>query len=606
MAQLQLLSGDKYEQLSTSQALHTIPVFAERGSIFDRHGRDLALSVRRSTVYADPALVLDPLTEAAKLAPVLHADQAFLVKQLSAKPSRFQYLAHTVPDDVAAQVRTMALPGIGMLPESARSYPAGSLAQVLLGTVGTEGHGLFGLESQYNSVLSGHPGKVVVEQDPQGHDIPNTEKTLVDAQRGADIVLTIDENLQWETEYALLDQVTATEAKAGMAAVIDVKTGQVLSMASVTGSNASGPARVALPDEHNAPLTDLFAPGSTTKLITLSWALEHHHITPESVFQVPYSIKVDPHVKPFFDAEWHPQERMTVADILRESSNVGTIQIAQTMTNEEIADGVRAFGLGKRTSVHWPGQPDGLLLDPAQYYATGKAATAIGYGAATTGMQMLDAFTTIANGGTTRPPYMVSATIDEKGRRNAVDVPKGQRVVTTATAKTMTAMMQGVVSSGTGTCAAIPGYPVAGKTGTSKKLAADGKYSDSATMASFIGFAPADHPRFAAIVVLDEPAFEFEFGGAAAAPVWSEIMRFALTEFGVPPTDITDAQYNAARAAAKYSSCTVPHGDDLTRALARLHEQRVVAAEKATKTAKSGASTTTSSLPSNPSPVNAR
>jgi len=606
VAQLQLMSGDRYQRLSVEQTLHKIPISAERGSIFDRNGRDLALSVQRSTVYADPTLVADPVATAAKLAPILHVDQQYLVRQLSSRPSRFAYLAHTVPDEIASTVRGLRLPGIGLVAESERSYPADTLAGAVIGHVGRDGHGLDGVEYLYDSLLEGRPGEIVVEQDPNGLDIPSTQRTRVDARRGTDVVLTLDENLQWEAEYALLDQVRLTNAKGGMAALLDVTNGDVVALASVHGATATQPVRVAEPGEHNAPMTDLFAPGSTTKLITMSWALEHHHITPSTTFTVPYAIQVNRAVKPFYDAEWHPVEDWTMAEILRQSSNVGTIKIAQTMKNRELADGLRAFGIGSRTSLDWPGQPDGLVLPPSQYYATGKYSTAIGYGAAVTGMQMLDVFTTIANGGVTRPPHLLDATVNATGIRTPAQVPAGRRVVSAETATEMTRMMQGVVANGTGVCAALPGYPVAGKTGTAKKLLPSGKYSDTATMASFIGFAPADHPKFAAIVVLDEPATAFQFGGAAAAPAWSEIMQFALTQYRVPPTDPTDSQYNEARAAARASgqSCAVPHGPNLERAIAarQVAEARAAAQADAQRLAtKPEAATAASSLAPNPS-----
>jgi cell division protein FtsI (penicillin-binding protein 3) len=566
VAHLQLMSGDYYRRQGVEQARHTIPVHAERGSVFDRNGRDLALSVRRSTVYADPEFVVDPAGTAANLAPLLHVDEQYLAKQLSAKPNRFAYLARTVDDATALAVQRLGLPGIGFVPESARSYPSGALAGALVGRVGREGNGLDGIEYLYDSLLQGRPGELVVEQDPDGRDIPNTQRTRVVAQRGTDIALTIDGGLQWEAEYALLDQVQATAAKGGMAAVVDVTNGDVLAMATVRGRTATEPARVAQPGQWNAPLTELFAPGSTTKLITLAWAIEHGKVRPDTRFDVPYWISIDPHVKPYRDAEWHTERTMSVADIMRESSNVGTIKIAQRMKNHEMADAVRAFGLGTRTAIDWPGQPEGLMLPPEQYWSTGKAATAIGYGVSVTAMQMLGAFTTIANDGVTRPARLLAATIDADGDRHTTDVPGGRRIVGSRTARTMTNMMERVVSDGTGACAAIPGYPVAGKTGTSKKQV-NGAYSDTATMASFIGFAPADRPRFAAIVVLDEPMYDYQFGGTSAAPVWAEIMQFALSQYWVPPTDPHAGQYMRSRAVAK-TLCTVPHGEDLARLIA--------------------------------------
>jgi cell division protein FtsI (penicillin-binding protein 3) len=576
VGQLQIANGAKYKQLSVDLALHTIPLPAERGSIFDRDGRDLAMSITRTTVYADPSLVVDPAAEAARLAPVLRVPQRALLDALAdkgnpQKPRRFAYLAHTVDDSTASLVQAMRLPGIGFMPEAARSYPADPIAAAVVGRTHSDGTGADGIELEYNKLLEGKAGSLVVEQDPLGHDIPNTERTQVDARRGTDVVLTLDEDMQWQAEYSLLDQVKATNANGGMAVVLDVQTGDVLAMASVRGAKNGEPAHVANGGDGNAPLTDLFEPGSTNKLITLSWALEHGHVTPNTMFSVPYSIRVDPHVKPYTDAEPHYGtadgiEHWTTADILRESSNVGTIEIAQRMHNQELADGLRAFGLGSPTAIEWPYQPRGLLLDPANYYATGKYSSAIGYGVAVTGMQMLDAFTTIANGGVTRPPRLLAATIDADGTRHAAPTRDGTRVVSSNTAAVMRHMLEGVVAQGTGACAAIPSYLVAGKTGTAKKALPTGGYSSGATMASFIGFAPAVHPRFAAIVVLDEN--NLSYGGAVAAPVFSEIMQFALQQYGVSPSDLSNSQYAAAQATAKRAgnSCVVPHGSALAAA----------------------------------------
>ncbi len=360
VGQLQIADGGRYKKLSVDLALHTIPLTAERGSVFDRNGRDLAMSIERTTVYADPTLVVDPISEAARLAPLLRKDEPTLLAALSAKgtpksPRHFVYLAHTVADSVAAAVQALKLPGIGFVPESARSYPAGSIAGSVIGAVHSDGSGAAGVEHEYNSLLTGKSGSLEVEQDPLGHDIPDTQRTQVDAQRGTDVVLSVDENLQYQAEYSLLDQVKATGANSGMAVVVDVTTGEVLAMASVIGTTATGPAHVAGPEDHNAPLTDLFEPGSTNKLITLSWALQHGHVTSTTEFAVPYSYRVPGQVgAPYNDADPHVGvpggiEHWTTADILRESSNVGTIKIAQTMTNQEVADGVRAFGLGSKT-----------------------------------------------------------------------------------------------------------------------------------------------------------------------------------------------------------------------------------------------------------------
>jgi cell division protein FtsI (penicillin-binding protein 3) len=580
VAQLQLFSGDKYTNLAAASTVREVPLNAERGSIFDRNGRDLALSIRRTTIYADPKFVADPLATAKALAPLVKVDEQTLLQRLSDKgtpeqPRRFVYIARTVSDDVASAVEAAKLPGIGFVPESARSYPAGTVAGSLIGAVHADGTGAAGIEYVYRDLLAGKPGKLVVEQDPLGHDIPNTPRSQTDAVRGTDLVLTLDENMQYEMEYSLLDQVIATQAKGGMAAIVDVKSGDVLAMSTVLGPSAKEPARVARPGERNNPLTELYEPGSTSKLITISWALEHGLVTPSTAFNVADHIYVDPAVeKPYVDHDPHEITRWTTSDIMQHSSNVGTIMVAQKMHNQDMNDAVRAFGFGSKTNIDWPGQPNGLLIPPDQYFATGKYATSIGYGTAVTGMQVLGALTTIANDGVTRPARLLDATIDENGDRHAVSTPAGKRVVSSATAQQMGTMLQGVVAGGTGACAAVRGYTVAGKTGTSKKLGADGRYSDSASMASFEGFAPADNPRFAAIVVLDEPLTQYQFGGTAAAPVFSEIMGFALNQYGVAGNDPGDVQFDKAMTTAvdAKTPCTVPHGQDLQARLADLAE----------------------------------
>jgi cell division protein FtsI (penicillin-binding protein 3) len=339
-----------------------------------------------------------------------------------------------------------------------------------------------------------------------------------------------------------------------MAAVVDVATGDVLALASVDGASASAPVEPSGAGEINRPLMELFEPGSTNKLITLSTAIESGVVGPDTMINVPPELRIGDAV--FKDVDPHGDVEMSVSDILRESSNIGTIEIAQHLSKEQLAGALRSFGLGSRTAVDFPGQASGLLLDPSEYYDTGLASTSIGYGVAVTGMQMLDAYATIANGGVTRPPRLLDATIDSHGDRHPTLEQRGRRVVSPATATEMTKMLTGVVSDGTGACAAIPGYIVAGKTGTSRK-AVDGGYSHG-TMASFIGFAPAQRPRLAAIVVLDEPTTQY--GGAAAAPVFSNVMQFALTRSDVAPDDVGNTQFNAAQATAQTTgaNCEAP------------------------------------------------
>jgi cell division protein FtsI (penicillin-binding protein 3) len=569
VTQLQVFSGDRYKRLALEQTMHTVPLPAQRGTIFDRDGRDLALSIQLTSIWADPRQVTDPIAYATELAPILGVGEQTLEARLANTRYEFQYLARRVSDAVVAQVRKLDLPGVGFVPEQARQYPAGALAGSLIGEVGGAGTGLSGLEALYEHVLKGQDGEMVVERDQQGQEIPNTAHQ-VDAHRGTDIVLSIDEPLQWETEQSLIDEVAATHAKGGMAVVVDVAHGDVLSLASVEGASATAPPRPSAPTEQTQPLMDLFEPGSTNKLITLATALQRGIVGPRTVIDVPSALQIGNAT--YNDVDAHGDVRMSVTDILRTSSNIGTIEIARHLTNQQLADALHAFGLGRPTTVQFPGQASGLLLDPSHYYDTGLASTAIGYGVAVTGMQMLDAYVTIANGGVTRPPHLLDATIDADGVRHPATVLGGHRVVSAQVAREMTDMLTGVVSSGTGSCAAIPGYTVAGKTGTARK-AINGGYS-AGTMASFIGYAPASHPQLASIVVLDEPTTQY--GGTAAAPVFADIMQFALTHNGVAPDDVSNAQYNAAQASAAAAG---------TRCIEPAAAARQVAAEAAAQAA---------------------
>ncbi len=607
VTQLQVLSGDHYRAMALAQRLRTIPLSAERGSIFDRDGRDLAISVDRTTVYADPTLVPDPALYASKLAPVVGVAQQTLYERLADKSRRFVYIARTVDDSIAKKVKDLGLAGVAFVPEPLRQYPSGSLASTILGRVGTEGHGLDGLESLYDTQLQGTPGEITVERDQRGRDIPDTERRNVPARPGTDLVLTVDQGLQYQVESSLVDQVTATAAKGGMAVVVDVHTGDVVAMATVDGATNGVPAHAALAGEDtNRPLTDLFEPGSTNKLITIATAIEHGKVGPNTEFDVPPSINVGAE-KSYSDSHRvNGMERWSTTDILRESSNVGTIMIAKSsFTNDELAAALRNFGLGVRTPIDFPGQPNGLLLDPAKYYTTGLAASAIGYSVAVTAMQMVDVYATFANGGVTVPPRLLDATIDEHGDRQPIARTPGQRVISQKTATTMSQMLGEVVRNGTGACASIPGYTVAGKTGTSRKAAPQGGYT-SGTMASFVGFAPAHDPRFAAIVVLDEPANEY--GSVASAPVFSEIVQAALTQYRVPPDDAAaPKQYDTARAYAQEqgSNCAVPHGAALRQVLAQQAAAAQAAAQAkaaATTTPSTGVAGTPGTVAADPSP----
>jgi cell division protein FtsI (penicillin-binding protein 3) len=591
LVQLQALSGGQYEKLALAQRLDRVTLPAARGSIFDREGRGLALSIDAPTAWANPRVVTDPKYYAAQLAPLVNVDQATLERRLGDRNRQFVYIARRLDDETAARIRALHLPGVAFIDEPDRQYPAGSLAAPVVGMVGSEGTGLGGLEHEYESVLAGKPGEVVSERDVQGREIPRTVRKQVPARRGTDLVLTIDESLQYRAEHTLVDQVAASGAKGGMAVVLDVHTGDVLAMATALGASAGQPARAAASADNNRPLTSVFEPGSTNKVITIATAIQDGIVTPGTWFTVAPTYTVGGHT---YRDDDHPpgNARWTTADIVRESSNVGTIQIANRLGKERLDAALRAFGLGQKTALRFPGQTAGLLLPTDRYYATGLASAAIGYGVSVSAQQMLDVYATIANGGTTVPPRLVQATIDAKGVQHSLPTQTGTRVVSDATANAVTQMLTGVVSGGTGACAAIPGYTVAGKTGTSRKALDTGGYSDK-YMASFVGYAPAEAPRIATIVVLDEP--RQIYGGRAAAPAFSEITSFALQLLRVAPPAGDSGQFAQAQATAQaqHADCSVPHGAALARvvaAQAQRAQQQAQSAAAAARAAKTGTS----------------
>ena len=553
LVDVQAIGRERYAQLGLDQRVRTVHLAAERGSVFDRNGHDLASSVPQQTVWANPHVVTDPAAYAAQLAPIVGGDEASLRDRLAQHDKGFVYVARKVDSATALKVKALALPGVDFVAESKRFYPDGSLAAPVLGFVGTDNKGLAGLESEYDHRLAGKRGVLQVERDPQGRQLPGGERQTREPQRGGDLVLTVDQGLQYEAEQVLTDGVANANAKGGMAIVLDVATGDILAMANVEGAGPGHPARPAPADQRNRPVVDVYEPGSTNKVITVAGALEDGAVKADSSFPTPGQLNIGG--TEYRDEASHPGS-MKVSDIVRLSSNVGTIQIARKLGEERFDAYLRAFGFGQKTGLGFPGEANGLVLPLSQYTETSMASMPIGNGLAVTAMQMLDVYTTIANGGATRPPRLVAATLDKDGVRRDEPTPETRKVVSPNTAATMRSMLKDVVANGTGTKAQIAGYDVAGKTGTARKPPYDKppyKY-----VASFAGFAPADSPRLSAIVVLDEPQNDY-FGGSVAAPVFSRIMEYALRMERVVPTNTVPMPAPAAYGAPAGPADTLTH-----------------------------------------------
>ncbi len=525
---LQAIDSSRYSQFGKSQRLHSVVLPAARGAIVDRNGAGLALSTRRRTVWANPQLVRDPLTAARTLAPILGVPEDTLRERLTTSAA-FVYLDRKVEDVVADKVASLRLAGVSLLEEPKRVEPAAPLATPVLGQVGLDEEGLSGLEFQFQRELQGRAGQLVVERDPSGNDIASGIHELRAPVPGKQLRLTIDRSMQYETERVLSDQIVATKAKGGIALVMDVQTGEIRAMANlVAGAGGAVPG----PSPDNMAVTKVYEPGSVNKLITFAAGLEDGVITPSDTFVVPDSINVADGT--FRDAEQHQTKKMSVSDIVAESSNVGTIMVARKLGKERVDRFLRGFGLANPTGLAFPGESGGLLPELKNWSGTSLATVPIGQGVAVTALQMLLAYNAIANDGVYVGPSLAKQVVDPNGRVRDAPRASSRRVVTSATAKELTGMLQQVVSSGTGTAARVQGFTVAGKTGTSQKPR-DGfrGYKEGAYVASFVGFLPADAPRLSAIVVLDEPTPIF--GGLVSAPVFAQLGSYGVRIFGVQP-----------------------------------------------------------------------
>jgi len=532
---LQVFDAGSLDQAAARQRLTVIDLPATRGRIFDRNLDDLALSVPARAVWADPRLVRDKPRTAARLAKALGVKKATLAQRLASK-GRFVYLARRIPKLRGDVVQRLNLPGIFVVADVARRYPSGTVAAQVLGFVDIEGHGQAGIEQQYDGLLRGHPGKIQLERDPQGRAIPQGRRSLEPAEPGTDLVLTIDQHLQYVTEQALYRAVREHKARAGSVVVMSPRSGEVLAMANMPTFDPNRIAASKPEARKNRAIADVFEPGSTNKTITAAAALQHGVVTPKTETIVPDNIPLCPE-KTFRDSHSHAPELMTFANIVARSSNVGTIMAARDLGRDRLYKAEVDFGYGRRSGVDLPGEAPGILRPAQSWYCTDLGTNAIGQGVAVTVLQMASVYATVANQGVLRAPTLLRGTVDARGRVAKADRRPGRRVLSVRTAKAMSRILEGVVKEGgTGTQAAMEEWRVAGKTGTARKPdTRRGGYRPGAYVGSFIGFAPAEKPAVVVAVVIDEPTRGY-YGGSVAAPVFREVTGAALRRLGVVPT----------------------------------------------------------------------
>ena len=495
---------------------------AGRGTIFDSMGAPLALGEQATTVYADPHEVRYPAHEARTAARILGLEVGAVFRALTAKGTHFSYVARKTDPVRAAALARKKLLGLHFYGEERRTYPQRAVAAPVLGFAGVDNTGLSGLELQLNRVLTGTAGEQTVVQDPFGNAISVTH--TVPAKPGKAVFLTLDSKIQANAEQVLRQTMVQWRAKHATAIVLDPKTGAILAMAAAPTRDANASATKGLQTNH--AVTDVFEPGSVFKVVTIAGALSEGLITPRTKFTLPYSIQVAD--RRIHDAEPRGTETMTVAQILQRSSNVGTVTIARTLLGEaRLKKWMKQFGFGRRTGIDFPGESPGLL--PSYWSGSTIGNVPIGQGVSVTAIQLASVYGAIANGGLWVEPHLVDHVQGEKP-----PAPKTRRILSRSVDRTLLQMLKGVVSeNGTAAGAEIPGYTVAGKTGTAQKPGPHG-YEPGKYTATFVGMVPARDPRLVVLVTVDEPTRAI-FGGVVAAPAFAQIASFDLQYLEVPP-----------------------------------------------------------------------
>ncbi|MBA9006506.1 peptidoglycan D,D-transpeptidase FtsI family protein [Thermomonospora cellulosilytica] len=536
LVQLQTIEADVYTARAVKQRLHELELPAVRGDITDADGHPLAKTVEARAVYADPALIEPAQRQrvVAALAPLLSMDPAKVLAKISTSGSRFVYLARGVSPDQGRMVEALDLPGVDTLPEYRRIYPNDDLAASVIGFVNREGRGGAGLESAYDRQLAGVDGWQRVETSVSGQVIPMGEDSKREPVPGRGLRLTLLRDVQAKAQQAIEEQVRATGARSGSVIVMDPRTGQILALATAPGYDPNDYGRA--DDWSNPIVQEAYEPGSTNKVITAAAVLEKGGVTPGTVFRVPYSVRR--HDRTFHDSHRHPTQRLTFSGVLATSSNVGTILASETISAQTLYDYLRAFGFGEPTRVGLPGETAGVLTPPSRWSGTDRYPISFGQTVSVNALQMASVYATIANGGVRVSPQLIAGTVEPGGRFTAAPAPAQRRVISQATAEQIIRMLEGATTvEGTAPKARIPGYRVAGKTGTAEIVnPACGCYEGGGYTASFAGFAPADDPRLVVQVVLQKPTRGSHYGGDVAAPVFRDVMAFALKTRKIPPT----------------------------------------------------------------------
>ncbi len=534
---LQILQHENLVKKADKQHQHKVDLTPARGSILDRNGTTLAESIHMDSCYAEPRRIKDVDGTAGVLAPLLGIPKNELVAKLTVNKS-FVWIERWLAPEAATRVKNMRLPGIGLVPESKRFYPNMEIAAHVVGFTGHDPNGLEGIELKYDSTILGNTGYMITERDALGRNIAIMNTVIKDSSPGKSIVLTLDKTIQFIAEKELAKAVTENNAKGGMALVMESDTGKVLAMANYPTFNPNAYSRYSLAQLRNHVVADSFEPGSTFKIFTIAAAIDSGTVKATDVYNCEngtYRI-ADRTIH-----DDHPQSRLSVSEIIKYSSNIGTAKIAVRMGEDTLSSYLRNFGFGGRTGIDLPGEASGNLK--RHWYGVDLATISFGQGVSLSTVQLVSALSAIANGGNLMRPYLVEQILDENGAVVQRFEPQlVRRVVSPETAQKITKMMETVTGDGgTGTKAALDGFRVAGKTGTAQKVDPITRtYSPSKRIGSFVGFVPAEKPKLTIAVIIDEPQ-GVKYGGIVAAPAFRGIAQNSLAYLKIQPNQPTTA-----------------------------------------------------------------
>ena len=561
LIEIQVVRAKGYVERAQNELNKSATLLAPRGTIYDINGIELARSITAINIAVDQMVVNDPVQAAAIVAPILGMSAAQLLPDLTGTrryvliakditPAKWLAVSNAINNYNTEVLKTKG--GIGkrlggFVPERSyiRDYPSGNLTSSLIGIINDQGTGAAGIESSLNSILSGTNGKYIYANG-KGNIIPGSEQVSVEAKSGTSIRLTINRDIQWVAQNAINQAVSSSRAKSGTVVVMDPKTGAILAQASAPTFDPNNSRSITLDKLSNPAVQEVYEPGSTGKVITVAAAMEEGLVAPDTVFTIPYSMKVSDGV--FHDHEKHATQRLTTTGLLAVSSNTGAIQIGQKLGKDNLYKYLTKFGIGESTNSRLPGESAGILHPVKDWSGTSLPTHSFGQGYSLTAMQATSVFATIANNGVRVKPSVLAGVVDENGKYTPATANESVRVLSEQTAINLRAMMESVVTkNGTAPTAAIAGYRVAGKTGTASRFNTSCKCYSGYT-ASFIGFAPADQPKYVVSVTIQDPQ-GLHWGGALAGPVFKKVMSFVLQSERVQPTPASNTVLSLTEAA---------------------------------------------------------